>query len=132
MEDNILRINDMLLSEDAELRELGRVALKSLPEETGMMDKVFLFCNANEPYVCLEAVKIFKNNKLTQKDLANVITTLSTYGFNNTVAGALRSIEAVIPDGGAGKSDTLCSAFFGSEKFVNAKKKDYDMTWKKS
>lgn len=132
MEDLVIRINDMLMADDAEMRELGRAAIQGLPEETPVLEKLFLLCNANEPYVCLEAVKIFKKQSMGDNELRDLIKLMIDNGFNTTVAGALRSIESISGTNVSVEKETICSNFFSSDTFQKKKKIDYDMKWKKN
>lgn len=90
MEENVLRINQMLLSQDKEMRILGREALKCIPSIKDQWGKMLLYFNSG---LLTQGKALFFREKKTLRNYDRLLEMFEKYGYTHYVDYTLGEIE---------------------------------------
>ena len=92
MEENIIRINQMLLSTDKEMRMLAKEALKHFPSIKNEWAKMLVYFNSGGIYTSV-GKRLFFSKKKTLKNYDKLLDMFEKYGYSIDVDHILDDID---------------------------------------
>lgn len=90
MEDNILKINSMLLSQDKEMRALGFAMMQRLPAKTDKWGKILLYFNSGWETI---GRTLFYREKKTLRNYDRLLELFERCGYSYNTLNTLKRIE---------------------------------------
>lgn len=88
MDEKLIRINNMLLSEDEELRALGRTLLKNTSIRKPIA-KAVLFMNSNNPIMIKYGEHVFLSQPRKLSNLLELLELFALHGWSSRVRDSL-------------------------------------------
>lgn len=85
----------MLLSSDPEMRELGRIYMKSLPAGTDKLEKVVLYLNSRDRNYISLGVTAFLTEKRSIKTFSRLLELLEEHGYSRKAFECVCNIERI-------------------------------------
>ncbi len=95
MEDNVIKINSMLLSPDTEMRRLGKVLAKTLPKETSVWGKILVGMNSGTFEGEKKARQLFCGMKKSITNFHRLLNMFEERGYIDNVGSFLTDVEII-------------------------------------